>query len=69
MAGQLGALLYTIAPLGPRLKEQPPSGALLVAEGKRGWLNNALALQTSIQSDMHQFHSHFIDQNNLYNHF
>lgn len=63
MAEELGALLYTTGPLGLRLKEQSPSRVLLVAEaeGKRGWLNNALALRASTQSDMHQFHSHFID--------
>ena len=64
-----GSALY-VAPLGPRLKEQPLSGALSVAgaEVKRGWLNNALALKASTQNDMHQFHSHLIDQNKLYNH-
>lgn len=47
MADQLGALFYTVVPLGPSLTKQPLTRALLVrvAEVRLKWLNQALGLK------------------------
>ena len=47
MADQLGALFYTVLPLGPNLMKQPLTRALLVrvAEVRLKWLNQALGFK------------------------